>query len=161
MGKLAINAKLYRNTGSYVSPVLTEVPLVSDGTLNIAWDEGQADARESRVHQVLPTMLALDFTFRLKKKPLDTNYEAIMDLFVSGAAEDWFMLDGPKDAEGTRGVRFDACVFSANEDQSLPNVLYEDMVAKPELTTNPVKAVRVATGGSLTYKLFGDSAAFA
>ena len=161
VGKLAINAKLYRNTGTYNAPVLLEVPLVSDGTLTMTWDEGQADARESRVHQVVKTMAAVDYTFRLKKKPLDASYEALMDLFLSDDAADMFFLDGPKDQEGVRGVRFDAQLFAATEDQSLPNVLYEDMVAKPSLATNPIKAVRVNNVGTLTYKLFGTPDAFA
>lgn len=155
MGKLAINAKLYRNTGTYGTPVLTEVPLVADGTLNIAWDEGEADARESRVHQVVKTLLALDFTFRLKKKPLDANYEALMNLVLNDSSEDMFFLDGPHDTEGTRGVRFDAQLFSASEDQSLPNVLYEDMVAKPAIGANPVLAVKIGAAGVKTYSPFG------
>lgn len=161
MGKLAINAQMLRNSGSYGVPVLTAVGLVADGTLTMAWDEAAADARESRVHQFVKSMLGLDFTFRLKKKPLNADYEALMNLFLSDSSEDMFFLDGPADIEGTRGARFDAQIFSATEDQSLPNVLYEDMIAKPLIGGNPVKAVRVGPGNTLTYKLYGTNDAFA
>lgn len=155
MGKLGINCKMYRNTGTYEVPALSEVSLVSDGTLNQEWDKGAADARESRVHQNVKTMLGLSYNFRLKKKPLDTNYEAIMNLFLSDDAEDMFFLDGPSNVEGTRGVRFDSQIFSATEEQGMTNVLYEDMVAEPLIGGNPVLAVRVDSGGTLTYSPFG------
>jgi hypothetical protein len=156
VAKLGINAKLYRNTGTYGTPVLTEVALVSDGTLNMTWDEAEADARESRVHQVVKTMLGLDFTFRLKKKPLDANYEALMNLFLNDGSEDMWFLDGPENVEGTRGVRFDAQILSATEDQAMGNALYEDMIAKPLIGTNPVLAVKVGAAGVKTFSPFGD-----
>lgn len=155
MAQLAINAKLYRNTGTYGSPVLSAVDLVSDGTLTMAWDEATADARESRVHQIVKSLLSVEFSFKLKKKPTDANYEALMNLFLNDNSEDLFILDGPSTTEGVRGVRFDGQILSATEDQSLANVLYEDMVTKPVIGGNPVLAVRVDTGGALTYSPFG------
>lgn len=162
MGKLAINAKLYRNTGTYEAPTLTPVDLVRDGTLTVAWDEANADARESRVHQNLKSMLSLEFSFMLKKKPGDAGYEALMNLLLNDDTEDFFILDGPEDEEGVRGFRWDGAIFSATEDQSLGNVLYEDMVTKPIVIDNPVLAVRVASGPTLTYSPVGaDGGVFA
>jgi hypothetical protein len=155
MGKLGINAKAYRNTGSYNAPVWSELTLISDLSVNPAWDEASADARESRIKQVRKTMMGLEVTGRMKKKPLDTNYEAFMNALNSDDVLDLLILDGPRETEGSRGYRFDAQVFGGTEDQAMGNVLYQDFAIKPSLETNPPKAVKVAAGGVLTYAIPG------
>lgn len=157
MSRLDINAKLYRNTGTYGAPILSEVSLISDLSVTVAWDEASADARESRIKQFRKTLLGLDFTGRLKKKIGDANYEAIMDAMLSDATLDLFILDGDKDTVGVRGWRCDAQIFSASEDQALGNVLYEDIIIKPSLETNPPKAVKVAAGPTFTYSIPGPN----
>lgn len=152
MAKLGMNAKLYwRSAGTYGAPTWTEASIISDVTIDVTWDEADASARESRITQVVKTMLPLSVTARLKKKPLDSTYEAFMNAIISDDALDLLILDGDMTVEGTRGWRADWQVFSGSEDQSMGNVLFEDMTLKPSITDNLVLAVKVAAGGVLTY----------
>src|SRR4051812_29841402 len=109
---LGILAKVYRNTGSYGSPTWSECALFSDVSVSPAWDEGSADARESRIKQVRKTMMGLDVTGKMKKKIDDANYEAFMNALLSDAVLDVLVLDASKETVGSRGWRFDAQVFS-------------------------------------------------
>jgi hypothetical protein len=156
VGKLAINAKLYyRSAGSYGSPTFTAIDIVADANVEPVWDEGAADSRESRVHAFMKTMLGLQVSFRLKKKPTNAAYEALMNALVGDTVIDFLVMDGDKDTVNNRGWRFDAQVYSGSEDQALANVLYEDMTIKPYPGDNPVKAVLVGAGPALTYSIPG------
>lgn len=162
MGMLGVNAKAYRNTGSYGSPTWSEMTLISDLSVNPAWDEGSADARESRIKQVRKTMMGLEVSGKMKKRISDSNYQALMDALVSDTVLDVLILDASKETVGARGWRFDAQVFSANEDQAMGNVLYEEFVMKPSLDTNAPKAVKVGAGPALTFSTPGvDGSTFA
>lgn len=158
MAKIGLNAKLYwRSAGSYGSPTWTEASLVSDLSVNVTWDEADASARESRIKQMVKTLLTLEFTGRLKKKPLDATYEAFMNAVLSDGVLDVLVMDGDKAVEGNRGWRCDAQVFSATEDQAMSNALFEDIVLKPSVETNPALAVKVDAGGVLTYSTPGTN----
>lgn len=155
---LGILAKLYRNTGSYGSPVWSECTLISDAQVSPAWDEGSADARESRIKQVRKTMMGLEVTGKMKKKIDDTNYEAFMNALLSDAVLDILVLDASKDTVGARGWRFDAQVFSGTEDQAMNvGAMYVDLALKPSLDTNNPVAVKVAAGPTLTFSTPGAS----
>ena len=161
MPKLGINAKLYRNTGSYEATSLSEVTLISDLAVNVTWDEAPADARESRVKQVVKTMLGLEITGRIKKKQTDANYLAFMSAMLSDDLLDLFVLDGAFDIVGVEGWRADFLVFSGSEDQAMANSLYVDFTLKPFIEDHEVKAIRVAAGPAFTYSIPGaDGATF-
>lgn len=156
MAKLGILAKLYyRSAGTYGAPTWTEISLISDLAVNPAWDKADASSRGSRVKKSAKTMLGLEFTGRLKKKPGDASYEAVMNALVSDDVLDVLILDGDKDTENNRGWRCDVQVHSANEDQAMANVLYEDITLEPACTDNEPKAVKVAAGPTLTYSTPG------
>lgn len=156
MAKLGLNAKLYwRSAGSYESPTWTENTLISDLSQSAAWGEAEANARESRIEQAVKAMLGLEWTGKLKKKPLDATYEAFMNAFLSDEVLDLLILDGDKDVEGNRGWRIDAQIFDASEDQSMTNALYEDIRIKPIIITHAALAVKVAAGPLLTYSTPG------
>lgn len=163
MGLLGINAKLYyRSAGSYASPTFTENSLISDLSQSVAWDEADADARESRVHQKLKSMLGLEWTGKMKKKHGDSTYLAFMDALLSDGTLDLLILDGDKDIEGSDGWRIEGQVFSGTEDQGMGNALYIDIKIVPFVGDNPPLAVRVGAGPALTYATPGvDGSTFA
>lgn len=156
MGLLGINAKLYwRSNGAYESPGWTENQLISDFTQDVKWGESEANARESRIEQALKAMLGLNWSGKMKKKPLDPTYEAFMNAILSDDILDLLILDGAKDVEGNRGWRVDSQIFDGTEDQGLKNTLYVGIVFKPILLLHPPLAVRVNSGGALTYSTPG------
>jgi len=156
MGKLGINAKLYwRSGGSYEAPTWTEVTIIADLAVNPAWDDSPADDRSSRVKRRMKTVLGLEFSGRMKKKPGNTAYEAFMNALLSDDALDLLVMDGDKDVANNRGWRCDCQVFSGNEDQAMANVLYEDIILAPTDSDNTPKAVKATGGGTLTYSTPG------
>lgn len=159
---IGLNAKAYRNTGSYGAPTWSEMTLISDMSVNPSWEEADASARESRIKQTVKTLMMLDISGKMKKKPSDANYTALMNAMLSDDVLDLLIMDGDKDTEGNRGWRADFQVFSTNEDQAMGNVLFEEFTLKPSITGNPPKAVLVAAGPTLTYSIPGtDGGTFA
>ena len=154
---IGLNAKAYRNTGTYGSPTWSEMSLISDLSVNPTWDKADASARESRIKQTVKTLVSLEITGKMKKKLLDTNYDAFMNVMLSDATLDLLILDGDKDTVGVRGWRADFQIFSANEDQGMGNVLFADFSLEPSITENPPKAVLVAAGPTLTYSVPGTN----
>lgn len=153
---LAILAVLYfRSSGSYGSPNWTAVDIAENVAINPVWDEGTADSRQSRVHAFAKTMVGLELTFRIMKKPGNAAYEAIMNALVGDTVIDWLVLDASKETVNARGWRFDGQVFNGSEDQALGNVLYEDVTVKPYPSDNAAKAVLVGAGPALTFSVPG------
>ena len=149
--KLGIKAKLYYNDGTYESPDWVELSLVSDLTVNPTWDESEANDRSSRIKRSAKTLLGLEISGMLKKKPLDDGYELMMNAMVGDDVLDLLILDGQNDTEGVRGWRCDFQVFSASEDQGLSTVIYEAFTLKPTCSDHTPYAVRVAAGPTLEY----------
>lgn len=158
--KLGILAKMYyRSAGSHGSPTFTEIPGVSDLSLGVTWDEGEASSKDSPVKKSVKTMLALGITGTLKKKPGNAVYEDIMDAIVSREVLDILILDGAKDEDGSRGWRFDAQIFDASEDQGKDvGAIYTSISIKPTDSDNEPMAVYVS-GTSLTYATPGEDTA--
>lgn len=152
---IGLNAKVYRNTNTYEAPTWSECTLFSDVSVNPAWEEADASARESRIKQTVKTLLGLDITGKMKKKPANANYDAFMDAFLSDDTLDLLILDGDRTENGVRGWRADFQIFSANEDQSMTNVLFEEFKLMPSITEHLPLAVKVA-GGELTYSEPGE-----
>lgn len=154
---IGLNAKAYRNTNTYESPTWSEMTLISDLTVNPSWDEADASARESRIKQTVKTLMNLDINGRMKKKLGDDNYDALMDAMLSDDVLDLLILDGDRETENVRGWRADFQVFSANEDQAMGNVLFEEFTLKPSITEHNPKAVLVNGSGDLTYSEPGEN----
>lgn len=159
---IAILSKLYyRSSGDHGSPTWTEINLVGDAQLNVDWDEGDGNARASRVKLMAKTLMSLEFTGKLRKKYDDAGYVAMMQAALADDAVDFLILDGDRTLVGSEGWRFDGQVLAASQDQSLGNVLYRDIRIKPTLSDNPPQAVKVAAGPTLQYATPGGSATFA
>lgn len=141
---LGRNAKFYLNTGSYGSPTWSEVPNISDLTLNRAWDEGDASTRESAMKQAVKTLLDAAVSGKLKFTIGDSNTTTILDALDSPTTTiDIMCLNGPQTTNGMKGVRYPAQVTQGNEDQGLGVVLYEDIKFMPTPTANPPCTVKV------------------
>lgn len=153
---LAINAKLYwRSAGSYGSPTFTEATIIENFAVNPSWDAGDANSRASRVKKSAKTLLGLEFTGRLLKKPGNTTYEAFMNALLSDDVLDVLIMDGDKETVNNRGWRVDVQVHQGNEDQGIGNVLYQDIILRPYPSDNEPKAVKVGAGPALTYSTPG------
>lgn len=155
--QLACLAKLYfRSGGTYEAPTWLEANEVMNLTVSPAWDAADANSRTQRAKFSAKTILGLEITGSIKKKPGDAAYEMILDGLISDDVLDVLCLDGPMDEDGVRGWRADMQVHECPEDQSLGNVLYDDFTLKP-YPSHPLKAVLVGGTAGLTYALPGSS----
>lgn len=144
MAKTAIDAKLYRNTGNYNTPTWTAIDSVRDVQFDPTWDAADAFTRGSRVKEYAKILAEIGFTAVVQCSDTDAGYLALMDAHASSSTVlDLLMLDGSSTSNGAQGVRFDAGIFGASQDQSIGNVLYRDFDFKPSaLKTNaPKRAV--------------------
>lgn len=155
---LGIESVAYLNTGSRNSPSWQPITCIENLTVSKTKDKVDANSRASRTKKYAYTMVEVTVTGRLKNKPDDIGYEAIMDAFDLDAAIDLLILNGEKEDAGVRGVRADFGVSSASEDQGLGARLYTDITLDVMDTDNPAQFVQVSGTGVLTYAEFGATA---
>ena len=144
---LGRNAKLYLNTGSYGSPTWSEVANISDLTLNRAWDEAEANSRESSMKMALKTLLDGSVSGKMKFTIGDSNTTTILDALNSPTtALDIMCLNQSQTTTGAYGLRYPCQVTQGNEDQGLGVALYEDLKFMPTPSTNAPCTVKVVGG---------------
>lgn len=144
--RLGVFSKFYVNTGTYGSPTWLEVDLISNLTINAAFDKGESSARRARVKTNEPTMLDLNLTGQVRVDNTDNGYNEIRDAFLAADTVDVLVLNGANTRNGSLGFRFDAKVFSLGEDQSLGSVLFNDIEIGPCASDNDPKSVEVTAG---------------
>lgn len=146
MSLLGINAKLYRNTGTYGSPTWTAINAVSDLAVNPPWDEADASTRGSRVKMVMKTLLGLEVSGKIRANLTDTEYVNMVDASNQDTVNDYLVLTSTTSATGSRGYRFDGQVFIATQDQNLGSVIYDDFMLKPSPSANQPQRATVTAG---------------
>lgn len=167
--KLGVNAKAYRNTGTYETPVWDELSWLSDLAVKADWDQQDTPRRSQRVKQKVKTLLDLAVTFKHYASDKATapgggaddptaDYTALYGAFVTDDVLDVLVLNGAKEGNGVRGFRFDCQVTGASEGQGESAVLMDDMQFTPCPSANAPQAVLVA-GGALTFKPLTDDLA--
>lgn len=155
LAKLGLKCTMSLNGGSFASPTWTEVKCVSDFALKAAWDKGEANSRETRIKLALKTMLDLGFTGKLRSTNSgDTNYATIYAALLTDTALDLMILNGPSTQNGVTGFRVSCQVFSANEDQGLGVVVYDEIEFAPTPNADGNYSSVLVTSGSPVFTQF-------
>lgn len=154
---LAINAVMYRNTGTWGSPTWTACPEFENVNIQPRYQEGPSNSRDSLFEMTSVTLAGVTITARLKVKPGNTNYEALMDAFALATTVDLLILDASNTTVGARGFRGECHLVAAGDDQGITNRLYRDLEIKPADTDNAPKWAKVAAGPALQYAVPGGS----
>src|SRR4051812_42511826 len=92
--QLGIKASLLRNTGTYNSPVWTEITGISDLKENPDWDTAEGNTRASRVKRHAKTLLGLSLSGKIKVDHTDAGYVAVLAALYSDTPLDLVVLDG-------------------------------------------------------------------
>lgn len=151
--KIAIKAHLCRNTATYGSPTWANCTSVLDAAKNLAWDKGDASSRASRIKLYAKTMAELEVTAKVKICD-GADYAALYSASLLDTALDMLVLDGPHTVQGSQGVRAHFQVFTANQDQTATNVLYDEFSLSPTPADNLPMYALVGEGGAITYTAF-------
>lgn len=116
--KLGLDAKLYRNTGSYASPSWSEVSNVKDVTLNLEKGEADVTTRAANGWRAIKgTLKEMTVEFEMLWLAGDSGFEAIKDAFLDNTTIEFLVLDGSVSTSGNQGPRaeMDVISFSRNE----------------------------------------------
>ena len=103
MIKLGMEAKLYRNDGTYASPTWVELLNVKDLTLNL--EAGEADVTTRGNAGWRATIASLkdgSIEFDMLWDTADTNFTALKDAFFSGGTVEFAVMDGDVATSGNR-----------------------------------------------------------
>jgi predicted secreted protein len=147
--KLGIDAKLYRNIGSYDSPVLVEVTNVKDLTINMEKNEADVTTRGSNGWREMVGVLK-DGTveFQMIWDTDDTNFEAIKDAFFNNSTVEFFVMSGDVDDDGTEGLRATMAVLKFSKNEPLEEAQTVDVTIRPTRSAHAPQWVTGAAYGA-------------
>lgn len=145
MARLGLNAKLYRNTGTYATPTWTEFKNVVDLTASDEMEEADVTTRGSNGFGAYePTIRNLGLEFQMVNKAGDSDLAAIRTAYGTRASLDLQILEGPIGESGVTGVRGRYKVFTLSNGQELRNAQTLDVTLKPCSDANPPEEVTIA-----------------
>lgn len=160
MPRLGITSTLWVNAGSFDSVAWLLIDLVSDLMLTSNWNEGESSVRRGRVQTFEQTNLYFELAGKVRKENTNAGYGVLRDAFATAGILDVLVLDGPRLATTTTGIRLpQARIFNFSEDQGLGAVVYKDFTIKPCADDNesvPKVPLRASyPGGMETFGVFG------
>lgn len=140
MVPLGLEAKLYRNTGTYATPVWNEIPNVKDLTINL--EKGEADVSTRGTggwRQKRGTLKDANIEFQMHDDPDDADLTVLRDAFMDADVIDFVALNGAVATSGSNGLRALMEVFSFSRGEPLEEGLTIDVRLQPtyELTNVP------------------------
>jgi hypothetical protein len=145
--KIGLNAKLYRNTGSFGSPTWVEVTNIQDLDLADSMDEADASTRGSGgMAESEPTLRTIEASWNMKNNA-DTHMIAFRTAYATRALVDLQILDGPIATVGSHGIRGRFKFHEFGKPQPLRDGQFVNLRAKPAAddTNGPPTEVTIAT----------------
>lgn len=140
--KLGNTGILYRNTGTYGTPVWDAIPLVRDLTLTMEASEADASSRASRFKLYMSAMIEISLEADLIYDPASTDYTTLRDAIVANppTTVEFAVADGVIATTGTQYLRFHGHVFNLGRSEPLEDAMTNNFMAKPcpNVNANPV-----------------------
>lgn len=139
--RISINAKLYVNLNTYVSPTWTEIDNVRDLALNLEMDEGDASIRAGGGFALYePTLNKVSIDFNMNEDTTDTNGWAMVQAAYFARAAKELLINDRATGAGAQGLRVTVKFFKFAQGQKLNDVQTTDVNAKPCINVNAVPA---------------------
>lgn len=143
--KLGLDAKLYRNAGSYESPDWKEIANVRDVTLNLEAGEADVTTRANAGWRAnVGTLKDASLEFEMVWDSEDENFTAIRQAFLSGSAVEFAVMDGDIDTSSSQGLRATMSVTNFSRNEPLEEAITVSVSAKPTYAANPPSWMVVA-----------------
>jgi predicted secreted protein len=133
--KLGLECKLFRNTGTYESPVWDEITNTKDVTLNL--EAGEADVTTRNNNGWRATLAALkdgSVDFQMVWDTDDADFTAIRQAWFNDASIEFAILDGA--AATGQGLRATMRVLNFSISQPLEEAVTVDVTIKPTYAAN-------------------------
>lgn len=129
---LGKDAKAYINSGTPQSPNWIEIEIIRDAALEITKGEDDVTTRGSGGwKEVLATLKEASIDFDAVWDKADSCYTILLRSMLFDEIIEMLFLDGPKDKEGSQGLRAAMQVFTFKRDEKLTNAIKMDVTVKP------------------------------
>ena len=136
--KLGMEAKLYRNTGTYAAPTWVEMTNVKDVTLNL--EAGEADVTTRGNAGWRATIAALkdgSIEFEMVWDTADADFTAIQQAFFGNTDLEFAVMDGDVASSGSQGLRATMAITNFSRSEALEEAIGVSVTAKPTYADNP------------------------
>lgn len=138
--RLGATAKVYYNTGTYGTPVWTEIDIVRDVTLNVENGEWDASYRGSGGWSIfVATLKKAEVDIDALHQPLDTGYIALRGAVMAypPGTLDMAIFNGPiaTGSVGNQGLRSLMAIMSKEATQPLEEGQMDKWKVKPGIDT--------------------------
>ena len=142
--KLGMEAKLYRNTGTYAAPTWVELTNVKDLTLNLEAGEADVTTRgNAGWRATVATLKDGSIEFEMVWDTTDTNFTAIQDAFFNNTDIEFAVMDGDVASSGSQGLRATMSITNFSRSEALEEALMVSVNAKPTYAVNAPEWVTV------------------
>lgn len=136
---VGLDAKLYRNTGTFGVPTWDEIPEVQD--LNVPLDKGEAEVKQRgldwRLFVETLKETTIDFELLHDDTAASSDFDVIRDAYHTiGTVIDFLVLDGSSATSGSTGFRAECFVKQFAENQPLEEALTHTVSLRPTPTAN-------------------------
>jgi len=131
---LGIDAKLYRNTGTFATPVWNEIPNVTNLTLNLEKSDTDVTTRggaANKFRQIAVILADGTVDFEMIWDNTDLDFIAIKDAFLASTQIDFWVLDGDDTTTGNQGLRAEMEISNFTRNEELEDALRLDVSIRP------------------------------
>lgn len=127
MAITGLKAKMYRNTGTFATPVWVEIVNIRDNTLNL--EKGTADVsnRASDFRRVLTTLKNGTDDFQMVWDVGDPDFTAIQTAFFDDTLIDFAIMDGDITVSGNQGLRGEFEIVNFSRAEPLEDAVVADV----------------------------------
>lgn len=138
-----LDCKLYRNTGTYMSPVWDEVPNVRDLEISLQKAEADGSTRRTTIREYVSTLIDMSIQFEMVRRTGDPDWDAFHTAFWNGDLIEILLLDGPVTVSGSAGLRLTVEVFDFSQSEGLEDVVTNSIELKPSRKADNPPAIYV------------------
>ncbi len=143
--RLGLDAKLYRNTGTYAAPVWVEMPNVRDVTLNLETGEADVTTRgNSGWRATVATLKNGSVEFQMVWDTADAGFTAIQQAYFNNTTIEFAVMDGDITISGNQGLRATMGVTNFSRKEGLEDAITVDVSIKPAYAANAPEWMVVA-----------------
>jgi len=143
--KLGMEARLYRNTGTYETPTWVEITNAKDVTLNL--EKGEADVT-TRANQgwraTVGTLKDGSVEFEMVWDTEDAGFTAIQEAYFDGTPVEVAVMDGDIATSGSQGLRATMAVTNFSRNEPLEEAITVSVTLKPTYAANAPEWMEVA-----------------
>lgn len=138
--QIGADCKLYRNTGTWGTPVWDEIPLVRDLQQNLSKGKADASNRGSGGWKIsIGTLKEGALEFDIIWESGDADFEALRDSFFNDTVVDLAALDMAVGTDGAQGLRAEMGVFEFSRAEQLEGLVTAAVKCSPgSITNSPV-----------------------